>query len=102
MNMNVIDIDWWRRYELATQSPQGEILNNLADDVDIDIRHRVARNLNTPAKTLTKLAKEKNEVIRRAVANNPNTPEAVKLWLKTSYAGMSLAEFMAGVTNESI
>jgi hypothetical protein len=51
-----------------------ELLEELAQDKDSDIRELVAQNPNTPVNLLEQLAQDRNESVRKSVANNPNIP----------------------------
>ena len=51
-----------------------EILEELADDEDNDIRRNVAENPSTPVEMLVKLADDEYSDVREKVAENPNAP----------------------------
>jgi hypothetical protein len=87
--------EWFKRVTIARDSTIPEEITSLADSDDFLILGILAKNVNTPAEVLTKLAEDGHDNIRYRVLQNPNTPEAVKLWLKMGgYAGLTLAEFI--------
>jgi len=59
--------------ELAKNTTDPEILNELSKDGDCEVRCNVAENPNTSPKTLDYLSKDKDWSVRCNVAENPNT-----------------------------
>ncbi|MEM1520452.1 MAG: HEAT repeat domain-containing protein [Candidatus Korarchaeum sp.] len=51
-----------------------ELLRELADDEDPEVRALVAGNVNCPEDALRKLAKDESKMVRCLVASNPSTP----------------------------
>jgi hypothetical protein len=51
-----------------------EILQQLAQDQNTKIKHKIALNPKTPPETLQVLAQDENEFVRSYVVVNPNTP----------------------------
>jgi hypothetical protein len=95
--------DWWERCDKANDpNTTPEELDALADDYDMGIRRRVARNKNVLAKTLIRLVAENNAPLHSTILANPSTPEAIRVWLNNGgFAGMTLAEFIGTIdTNE--
>ena len=63
------------RYEVAKHpNTPADILRKLAEDANWKVRYEVAMNPKTPVDILKKLADDKDEDVRRAVAKHPNTP----------------------------
>ena len=61
-------------------------LEQLASDKDSYVRSLVAQNPNTPTKTLEQLASDKDVDVRYWVAQNPNRTEIIeRLVLMTNY-----------------
>ena len=69
------DKDWEVRYGVA-RNPNApvELLMKLAEDEDGDVRCSVAENPHTPVEILRKLAEDEKALVRRGVAENPHTP----------------------------
>jgi hypothetical protein len=65
-------IDWLRW--MALNTPNQDVLAKLAQDLDFDVRTRVACNPMAPARVLAKLADDSNVFVRRGVAENRRTP----------------------------
>ena len=66
------EIDWLRW--MALNTPNHGVLEKLAQDLDFDVRMRVACNPMAPAHVLAKLANDSNVFVRRGVAQNRRTP----------------------------
>jgi hypothetical protein len=66
------EIDWLRWMALST--PKQEVLAKLAQDLDFDVRMRVACNPMAPEYVLAKLANDSSVLVRRGVAQNRRTP----------------------------
>jgi hypothetical protein len=66
------DIDWLRW--MAANVDDQELLGNLAQDPDIDVRMWVACNPTTSELVLGRLAGDPIVFVRRGVAQNTNTP----------------------------
>ena len=67
--------------ETVAENPKTpvELLKKLAGDRDLVVRHNVALNTSTPVDILMKLAEDEEKWVRFAVARNPNAPaEALK------------------------
>jgi WD40 repeat protein len=56
---------------------RGEILSELANDRDPDVRRAVAGNRNTPISILDRLANDEDLDVRRAIAGNRSTPPEI-------------------------
>ena len=72
------DIEFLKRHGkrnlLESQSTAPEVLEELAEDEDADVRYGVAGNPNTPAEVLMKLAEDEDKWVRQEVAYNRSTP----------------------------
>jgi Leucine rich repeat variant len=66
------EIDWLRW--MAANIEYCNVLKNLSEDGDSEVRMWVACNPNTPARVLRKLAEDPVVCVRRGVAQNKNTP----------------------------
>jgi len=66
------EIDWLRW--MAATVRDEDILKNLSEDPDTDVRMWVACNPVTPEPTLEKLAEDPIAFVRRGVAQNRSTP----------------------------
>jgi hypothetical protein len=66
------EIDWLRW--MALNTPNQDVLEMLAQDLDFDVRMRIACNPMAPAHVLAKLANDSSVFVRRAVAQNRRTP----------------------------
>jgi hypothetical protein len=92
--------DGWVRYKVAINpSTPIDIIIELAADPDWNVNYGIVFNPNTPAEILVRLAEHKDIYIRDAVVAHQNTPEVVRFWLKSGYAGLSLAEFLNKVND---
>jgi len=69
------ELDWLRW--MAANIQYGNVLENLSQDHDSDVRMWVACNTNTPTRVLCKLAEDPVAYVRRGVAQNKSTPFAV-------------------------
>lgn len=65
----------WLRW-MALNTPNQNVLAKLAQDLDFDVRMRVACNPMAPAHVLAKLADDSSVFVRRGVAQNRRTPAA--------------------------
>ena len=74
----VDDVEFLKKYGkinlIESDSTSPEMIEELAKDEDVDVRNKVAENLNTPVDILTKLAEDKDAGVRWRVARNPKTP----------------------------
>ena len=74
----VDDIEFLKKYGkfniLENNNASPEILEELADDKDEDVRRAVAKHPNATADILRKLAKDGDVNVRWEVVHNPNTP----------------------------
>ena len=70
--------DWQVRKEVVKhpRTPV-EVLRKLAEDMDWYVRREVARNPRTPVEALRKLAEDEDEHVRWGVIRNPNTPDSI-------------------------
>jgi hypothetical protein len=66
------EIDWLRW--MAANVSDKEVLQNLSEDSDTDVRMWVACNTMTPELTLGKLAEDPVVFVRRGVAQNKSAP----------------------------
>ena len=66
------EIDWLRW--MALNTPNQEVLAKPAQDLDFDVRMRVACNPRAPAHVLANLANDSSVFVRRGVAQNRRTP----------------------------
>jgi hypothetical protein len=73
------EIDWLRW--MAANIQYCNVLENLSQDHDSDVRMWVACNPNTPTRVLRKLAEDPVVCIRRGVAQNKSTPLPVLMEL---------------------
>jgi hypothetical protein len=97
---HIMSMGWWSRNKLASDTGTPvEVLIILVNDEDGYVRYGVAQNPSTPATTLVKLAEDADYYVRQAILNNPNTPEAVKIWIRNGFAGLSLVEFLTGINH---
>ena len=71
----------WDSFEALKTDENILGLIELSKDNDSDVRHAVARNINTPIAVLIELSKDKHYYVRYAVARNINTPIAVLIEL---------------------
>ena len=73
----VDDLEFLKRYGkfnlLDSNNASPEMLEELAEDKDWEVRYGVAENPNTPAEVLMKLADDKDENVRYELARNPKT-----------------------------
>jgi hypothetical protein len=65
------EIDWLRW--MALNTPNQNVLANLAQDLDFEVRMRVACNPMAPGDVLAKLANDSSVFVRRGVAQNGRT-----------------------------
>ena len=81
----VDDIEFLKRYGklnlLESDSTSPEMLEELAEDEDDDVRWEVAKHPRTPAEALRKLAEDGGMWVRSAVSRNPSTPVEVLMKL---------------------
>ena len=81
----VDDIEFLKKYGkinlMESDSTSPEILKELAEDEDNDVRWEVAKHPNTPAEVFMKLAEDENRFVRSAVTRNPSTPVEVLMKL---------------------
>jgi len=73
------EIDWLRW--IAANIEYGNVLKNLSQDDDSDVRMWVVCNPNTPARVLRELADDPVVYVRRGVAQNKDTPLPVLMAL---------------------
>jgi hypothetical protein len=73
------EIDWLRW--MAANIRDKEVLENLSQDPDTDVRMWVACNPLTPRLVLEKLAEDPIVFVRRGVAQNQNTPAHILIKL---------------------
>jgi hypothetical protein len=66
------EIDWLRW--MALNTPNQEVLAKLAQDLNFDVRMRVACNRLAPEQVLAKLADDSSVYVRRGVAQNNLAP----------------------------
>lgn len=69
------------RKDLANTTDDLKVLAKLANDSEIWVRNKVAKNPNCPESILRKLAQDDNEYVRTGVSDNPNCPESILLKL---------------------
>jgi hypothetical protein len=70
------------KFELAKNpNTSADVLEKLAFDKDWLVRMCVACNPNTSPKVLEKLANDEVVDVRDAVAENPNTPKYIKTYM---------------------
>ena len=81
----VDDIEFLKKYGkinlMESDSTSPEILKELAEDEDDDVRWEVAKHPRTPAEALRKLAEDGGMWVRSAVSRNPSTPVEVLMKL---------------------
>ena len=81
----VDDIEFLKKYGkinlMESDSTSPEILKELAEDEDDDVRWEVAKHPRTPAEALRKLAGDGDMWVRIAVSRNPSTPVEVLMKL---------------------
>lgn len=73
----VDDIEFLKKYgkiNLLENNASSEMIEELAEDEDKDVRERVAMNPRTPAEVLRKLAEDEDWYVRYEVVMNPKTP----------------------------
>ena len=74
----VDDIEFLKKYGklnlLENNNTSPEMIEELAEDEDNDVRKEVAYNPKTPVDILRKLAGDENEHVRWGAIRNPNTP----------------------------
>ena len=74
----VDDIEFLKKYGkinlLENKNTFPEIIDELVDNEDKDVKKEVVRNSRTPVEVLRKLAEDKDSEVRWEVARNPNTP----------------------------
>ena len=74
----VDDIEFLKKYGkinlLESDSTSPEILKELAEDEDVEVRRLAVKHPSIPVEALTKLAEDRSLVVRSEVAYNPNTP----------------------------
>ena len=74
----VDDIEFLKKYGklnlLESDSTSPEMIEELAEDEDDDVRGEVAKHPRTPAEALRKLAEDGGMWVRSAVSRNPSTP----------------------------
>ena len=92
----VDDIEFLKKYGklnlLENNNASPEMIEELAEDEDKEVRQEVAKNPNAPAEALRKLAEDKYSDVRFAVSGNPNTPaEALKKLANDKYWGVKQA-----------
>ncbi|MBR1802630.1 MAG: hypothetical protein IJ777_01475 [Clostridia bacterium] len=66
------------RQGIARETTNGEVLEQLAHDVEWLVRAAVANNRHTFSSTLEKLSDDSEWIVRRNVANNANKSLATK------------------------
>jgi hypothetical protein len=91
------DLEWHEtEAEAADEGTTPERLEQLSHAPDQpDVRYWVARNINTPPATLTRLAGDLHSSVRDSVEKNPSTPPMVKMWLTLGgYSDITLEEFL--------
>jgi hypothetical protein len=70
-------------YHLARNpNTSAETLARLANDDDDSVRRGVAINPNTPPETLERLANDEKWSVRYYVTRNPNTPQYIRQYIK--------------------
>ena len=81
----VDDIEFLKKHGkinlMESDSTSPEILKELAEDEDDDVRWEVAKHPRTPAEALRKLAEDGGMWVRSAVSRNPSTPVEVLMKL---------------------
>ena len=74
----VDDIEFLKRHGkynlLESQNASPEMIEELINDEDKDVRQEVAGNPKTPVEVIMKLAEDENKLVRLAVAKNPSAP----------------------------
>ena len=74
----VDDIEFLKKHGkinlLENNNASPEMIEELAEDEDKDVRKEVAKNPNTPVDILRKLAGDGDRFVKNAVLKNPNTP----------------------------
>ena len=74
----VDDIEFLKKYGklnlLESDSTSPEIIEELAEDEDSEVRRLAVKHPSIPVEALTKLAEDRSLVVRSEVAYNPNTP----------------------------
>ena len=67
--------DWQVRKEVANNpKAPAEVLRKLVEDEDKEVRYKVINNPSTPVDILKKLADDKDKGVRKEVTKNPSTP----------------------------
>ena len=89
----VDDIEFLKKHGklnlLDIQNASPEVLEELTEDEDEEVRREVAYNPRTPAEVLRKLAEDKDEEVREEVAYNSRTPvEVLKKLAEDEYWNM--------------
>ena len=81
----VDDIEFLKKYGkinlLENNNTSPEMIEELAEDEDDDVRWEVAKHPRTPAEALRKLAEDGGMWVRSAVSRNPSTPVEVLMKL---------------------
>lgn len=97
--MSLQKLSFIEKFTLASNvNTSPEVLTQLAEDNNDNVRERISSNPNTPPKVLTKLSEEVLWKIKSRVANNPSTPSEVLRKLSGSYFFM-VKESVAGNPN---
>ena len=72
--MNLDDMDFEEKEELAERSTDPEVLEQLSKDDYVAVRRAVARNENCPPHVLIELSTDDSAYVRYNVAENKNCP----------------------------
>ena len=74
----VDDVEFLKRYGkinlLENNNASPEMVEELAEDEDFEVRQEVSKNPNAPAEVLRKLAEDEDWLVRKEVAEHPGTP----------------------------
>ena len=77
--MDTSELPLWQRRNWSTEvSTAPQLLADLADDADEDVRVGVAQNVWTPPDVLARLAGDRSARVRAGVAGNRMTPPEVQ------------------------
>ena len=88
----VDDIEFLKRYGkinlMENNNASPEMIEELIEDEDWNVRYGVAVNSNAPTEVLRKLAEDDESTVRTAVARNPRTPVDILMTLAGDESGL--------------
>ncbi len=88
----VDDIKFLKRYGkinlMENNNASPEMIEELIEDEDWNVRYGVAVNSNAPTEVLRKLAEDDESTVRTAVARNPRTPVDILMTLAGDESGL--------------